>query len=63
VKAPGFHFNPSTCKVENLFQAFAFKWVNLYRYVTALERATSLAAFTSGDWGGALFTFNPPVDP
>jgi hypothetical protein len=24
----------------------------LYRYVTALEPAISLAAFTSGDWGG-----------
>jgi hypothetical protein len=35
-----------------MFQAFAFKWVNLYRYVTALEPAISLAAFTSGDWGG-----------
>jgi hypothetical protein len=34
-KAPG--FNPWTYQVISWFQAFAFKWVNLYRYSQAEE--------------------------
>ena len=26
-----------TCNVISWFQAFAFKWVNLYRYASAIE--------------------------
>jgi hypothetical protein len=35
VNAPG--FNPCAYQVKTRFQAFAFKWVNLYRYIRAQQ--------------------------
>jgi hypothetical protein len=39
-------------KVKNRFQAFAFKWVNMYRYVVVVHDVLPAAAAR----GGALYT-------
>jgi hypothetical protein len=44
LKAPG--FNPRNYKVKTWFQAFALKWVNLYRY--SLANGLQLAAALRG---------------
>jgi hypothetical protein len=53
LKAPG--FNPCTYQVRNRFQAFAFKWVNLYRYGVG----DGLLEVVGTRWG--LYELNPVV--
>ena len=66
LKAPG--FNPCAYKVKNWFQAFAFKWVNLYRYAVVVASGGHMLQkwqwnnIDSGDVVGPLCTLNA-VDP
>jgi hypothetical protein len=52
-------------EVKNWFQAFAFKWVNLYRYnAAATNQAIHVYGVPFGACppGGGLYKLNP-VDP
>jgi hypothetical protein len=49
LKPPG--FNPRIYEVKNWFRAFAFEWVNLYRYDAAhlLDRLVELYKLNAVD--------------